>query len=218
MVKLIVLIFLAMLFQARPANAQMGMTPLRQGFEGQVGTAEATNQEKSENHEASLDDVLAEILSSQQVESTDQMDCGNVLDDQFERLGDAWMETMHPGKSHEYMERMMARLSALDSLAGEDSGQARLPALERSDSGQGGEDSASLRSSHITMGQRYLGCRNDLRGRGWHTSMMGMMGGWGGYGGSMTGLWFFWLVSWVLVNILLIALIRYFWKKGSSTK
>jgi len=112
---------------------------------------------------------------------------------------------MHPGKSHEYMDRMMARLPALDSPASEDSGQ-------------GGEGSESLRSAHITMGQRYLGCRNDLRGRGWHTSMMGMMGGWGGYGGSMTSFWFVWLVSWVLVNVLLIALIRYFWKKGSSTK
>jgi hypothetical protein len=170
-----------------------------------------------------LDDVLAEILSSQQVESTDQMDCGNVSDDQFERLGDAWMETMHPGKSHEYMDRMMARLPALDSPASEDSGQARLPALERSDSGQGGEGSESLRSAHISMGQRYLGCFSSWKGGRWTAMGMmapfgGMMGGWGGYGGSMTSFWFVWLVSWVLVNVLLIALIRYFWKKGSSTK
>lgn len=48
--------------------------------------------------------------------------------------------------------------------------------------------------------------------------MMGMMGGWGGYGGAMGGIWFFWLISWVLVNALLIALIRYFWKKGNSSK
>ena len=95
---------------------------------------------------------------------------------------------------------------------------ARLPALERSDSGQGGEGSASLRSTHIAMGQRYLGCRNDLQGRGWLRPMMGMMGGWGGYGGSMTSFWFVWLVSWVLINILLIALIRYVWKKGNKEK
>jgi len=207
MFKYIFLIMIFLVLHTRPVFAQMGMTPLRQGFEGQVGTAEATNQEKSENHEASLDDVLAEILSSQQVESTDQMDCSNVSDDQFERLGDVWMDTMHPGKSLEYMERMMARL----------------PALERSDSGQGGEGSERLRSAHISMGQRYLGCLSSWNGGRWTAMGMmapfgGMMGGWGGYGGSMTSFWFVWLVSWVLVNVLLIALIRYFWKKGSSTK
>ena len=185
MVKLIVLIFLAMLLQARPANAQMGMM-------GRSGNAIATSS--ADQREVNLDEGVAEILESQGIGSLNEVNCEEVLESQFEKLGDTWMESVHPGESHDYMERMM-----------------------------GGEGSESLRSAHISMGQRYLGCLSSWKGGRWTGMGMmapfgGMMGGWGGYGGSMTGLWFFWLVSWVLVNVLLIALIRYFWKKGSNHK
>lgn len=173
-------IFVVSLLLAPTASAQMGMMGRP---DDTIGTASA------DQPKVSLDEAITEILEFQGAGSVDEVDCENVTDSQFERLGDAWMESMHPGRAHENMDRVM-----------------------------GGEGSANLRAAHISMGQRYSGCLTDWGGRGWHPSMMGMMGGWGGYGGSMTSLWLFWLVSWVLVNILLIALIRYFWKKGNSVK
>ena len=52
-----------------------------------------------------------------------KISCDNLTNDQLEVLGDYYMEQMHPGESHEYMDNMM-----------------------------GGEGSESLRQVHINMG------------------------------------------------------------------
>ena len=99
--------------------------------------------------------------------------CDNLTDDQLEAIGDYYMEQMHPGESHELMERMM-----------------------------GGEGSAQLRQAHISMA-RMLYCNESgsgmtgMMGGGMMNMMMGsgnMMGsegmiGTGGYGSGygMTG-------------------------------
>src|SRR3989338_9381974 len=52
--------------------------------------------------------------------------CENLSDDQLEKLGDYYMEQMHPGEAHELMDERM-----------------------------GGEGSESLKQMHISMGQRF---------------------------------------------------------------
>lgn len=174
-----------------PAFAQVGMM-------GQFGNQESTAA--TEEHSESLDQVLLSILQSQETTAVNDLDCSQVTDEQFESLGEAWMSYMHPDTQvHERMDEMMARLPSRSA---------------GSDGGQGGEGLQSLQSAHISMGQRYLGCSEGLRERGWNPSMMGMMGGWGGAG--MGVFWSFWLLSVILVDILLIVLIRYFWKKAGK--
>lgn len=143
------------------------------------------------------------IFKTQEVNTINDLDCGKVNDSQLERLGEAWMSLMHPDSEvHERMDQMMARL----------------PAPKRSDGGQEGEGSEALQAAHISMGQRYLGCSN-LYERGWSGFMGmvplgGMMSGWSELGvWNMSLFWLLWLVTWILGNALLVALIRYFWKK-----
>lgn len=82
--------------------------------------------------ETNLDTLVVQIQQSQGVSSSNQIDCQKVTDSQFEKLGDAWMDTVHPNEStHEQMDQMM-----------------------------GGEGSQSLEASHIQMGRNYLGCDN----------------------------------------------------------
>lgn len=54
-----------------------------------------------------------------------RVSCDKLTDDQFEALGEYYMEQMHPGEAHERMDRMM-----------------------------GGEGSERLRQMHIHMGKR----------------------------------------------------------------
>lgn len=84
---------------------------------------------QEDTHAMSIEGALQKITASQQISQFQDIDCTRVSDDQFEALGDAWMEQMHPGESHEWMDQMM-----------------------------GGEGSTSLEQSHIYMGRNYLGC------------------------------------------------------------
>ena len=156
------------------------------------GAAGGQGQENS-----ALTPVLAEIYQAQGVSAQNDLDCTKVSDSQFETLGDAYMEVIHPGAAHEYMDQMM-----------------------------GGEGSASLQQAHIAMGRAYLGCWSDYAGAPLTMPMMGgywgntMMGGWsgsswsmpmmGGYGGgfgfgglgTLTGI--VWLVAGILLILVLI--------------
>ena len=99
--------------------------------------------QNNDGHNRSIADVIGEIIESQSVSSQGDIRCDDVTDDQFEELGDAVMQAMiGDDQQHELMDNMM-----------------------------GGEGSESLRSMHIAMGQRYLGCAQGTYGT------MGMMGG-----------------------------------------
>jgi len=121
--------------------------------------------------------------------------CDELNEDQLEILGDYYMEQMHPGESHEYMDEMM-----------------------------GGEGSESLRIAHINMGLAFYcgeheamsgGVMNMMMGRGMmggSYSNLGMMGN-TYYGNSRTGFGFFGWIIMVLVLSILILLILLLIKK-----
>lgn len=117
---LLLFTFLSLGFVVPKAEAQMGSM---MGFDG-----DETEVSASEEHAESVEVVLQNILSSQNVRTVQELDLSKVSDDEWERLGDAVMELQHPGEAHEAMDRMM-----------------------------GGEGSDSLRQMHIAMGQAYLG-------------------------------------------------------------
>ena len=76
------------------------------------------------------DAIVRQILASQGVKNIGALDCGKVTQKQFEDLGEAVMDVMHPDTDeHAFMDRMM-----------------------------GGVGSPSLDTMHRFMGARYLGC------------------------------------------------------------
>ncbi len=83
--------------------------------------------------------------------------CDKLTDDQFEALGEYYMEQMHPGEAHEKMDRMMSNMM--------------------------GEE--GLRRMHINMGKRmYCGMGGGMMGDG---MMGGMMGNRSSRGNGMMG-------------------------------
>lgn len=134
----------------------------------------------------SPEDVLSEIQTSQGVSAVTQIDCGKVQEHQFEELGDALMEQMHPGEAHETMDAMM-----------------------------GGEGSEILKAMHVSMGKSYLRCNGNngimdlmIQGGMMGTGMMQSMTG-NNPSGSGTPFWNYGYFSvWnSLYAILLIGLI-----------
>jgi hypothetical protein len=154
--------------------------------------------------------ALQDIYASQKVSSQDKIDCSKVTDDQFDKLGDAYMGVMLPNQQqHQTMDNMM-----------------------------GGEGSASLKQAHINMGRSYLGCWSNYSGAPSMMSMMGITGGYGMMGGyNNTGFgmmgrnfgngwnmmgsyggygWFGWITMimiWVLLVLGIIALVKWLGKK-----
>lgn len=146
-------------------------------------------------HKESTEVVLKEIMQSQNASQISKIDCSKVSDDQFEKLGDAYMELLHPGPQHEAMDQMM-----------------------------GGEGSTSLRLMHIRMGQNYLNCSssnfnggmmgsliapNGMMGSG-NFGMMGgpyMMGNW--FGGFYWGSWITQVLIWILLILGIVTLVKW---------
>jgi len=148
-----------------------------------------------------LDQVLADIVASQNVTAASDLSCDRVTDDQYAELGEAFMALRHPDEDeHAFMDQMM-----------------------------GGEGSDSLRSAHIGMGQAYLGCDGysgrgsgmmDMMGgyvsndTGYHSAGYGMMGlpfggmmsGFG-YGASIVG-WVTMLLVWLVLILGIIWLVK----------
>ncbi len=77
-----------------------------------------------------------------------EISCNELSEEQLEEIGEYYMEQMHPGESHEIMDKMM-----------------------------GGEDSESLRQMHINMAKR-LYCNEEIDGMmgGGMMDMMGNNG------------------------------------------
>ncbi len=96
---------------------------------------------------ASVESVLSEIMSAQQAANAAGIDCNKVAEHQFEELGDALMEQMHPGSAHETMDAMM-----------------------------GGEGSEQLKAMHVSMGKSYLRCDGYAAMMGTGMMGSGMMG------------------------------------------
>lgn len=133
------------------------------------------------DHDLSLEDVLGEIMSSQNVDNTASINCQEVTDEQFEGLGEAVMGIIHPDEQqHELMDQMM-----------------------------GGEGSESLRSMHIVMGQNYLGCGSGMMGMPMINMMSGGMMNFGFAPFGWFG-WVFMVLFWILVIIGIVALIKWF--------
>jgi len=77
-----------------------------------------------------IDAIIRQILKSQGAKDIGSISCNKVTQKQFEDLGEAVMDVMHPDTDeHAFMDRMM-----------------------------GGEGSPSLDTMHRFMGARYLGC------------------------------------------------------------
>ena len=124
--------------------------------------------------------------------------CDKLTDEQFESMGDYYMEQMHPGEAHEMMDKMM-----------------------------GGEGSDTLKQMHIQMAKR-LYCNEDvggMMGSGGMMGMMNMMGGnmmgnypsYCGYG--YNSFWnIFWSIFLIGVIALVIWLIYKFTKKGKESE
>ena len=106
----------------------------------------SSSESESAMAQTSVEDSVAGILQKQKVNKVEEIDCSQVEEDDLERLGDALMEKMHPGEAHEFADQMM-----------------------------GGEGSDSLKSVHILMAQRYLGCE-----KSGYIGGMGMMGDYNG--------------------------------------
>ena len=183
------------LLNTQTVHAQMGTMMGLDNDESQV--------DSSGQHSESVEDVLQEILNSQNVTTVQELDLSKVSDEEWEELGDAVMELQHPGEAHQVMDQMM-----------------------------GGEGSESLKQMHINMGKAYLGYGNTQYGPGMMAGV-GMMGNrsyntskW--QGGSMMGagvLEFgpmmgyspFGMITWILVVAFLASGI-YFFLKGSRKK
>lgn len=167
-----------------------------------------------ESDNGSANDIVNEIMRSQNVKSAGEINCQRVADAEFEKLGDNVMGIMHPDeKQHELIDQMM-----------------------------GGEGSDSLKAAHIMMGQRYLGCNSAGFGfgmmNGWGSGMMGgwgmmmpffngfgaftrggensMMGNWGGFGLGFG--WIFMILFWVLIIVGVIALIKWLAGQGKEER
>lgn len=145
-------------------------------------------------HTEPIGTILQEVLTNQNADVVQNLDCAKVNDEDFERLGDAFMEDQHPGEAHEAMDRMM-----------------------------GGEGSETLKQAHIQMGKNYLGCSQDGWGMGMMPMMFGMqnntgggesnMMGFGSYGSMMGGFGIVFAIFWIIILVDLVLLGFWLWKQ-----
>ncbi|MCA9371472.1 hypothetical protein KC726_01100 [Candidatus Woesebacteria bacterium] len=169
-----------------------------QSSHAQMGSMMGQTQKQSEGstqqHEEhqTLDQVLPILLERYGVSSIKDIDCNQITDQDFAMAGDAVMEDIHPGEAHEQMDTMM-----------------------------GGEGSSSLETMHIQMGKNYLGCEDfstniGMMSRGVGVSMPMMQGYLGqiGWTGNLTS--FLLIIDSLLFPVLLIVLIRYFWRRADK--
>lgn len=152
------------------------------------------------DQQKALDNATNSVLKSQNVASISQLSCSKISQDQFEKVGDAWMGVMAGSEqNHSLIEQRM-----------------------------GGEGSQMLRRAHIQMGERYLGCSTSANQNSWMNVMYGRGGeffpmmGWG-YGNMMAGS-FGWgfgvlgLIFWLVAFIDLVLLGVFLWRRITLKK
>lgn len=108
--------------------------------------------------------------------------CQDLTETQLEMLGDYYMEQIHPGTAHEYMDQMM-----------------------------GGEGSESLTQMHIAMAYQFY-CQETNGSNNYadyYSSMMGsgMMGNYGMMGNSYYQRNSFWGANWLLYVLVIAVLV-----------
>ncbi len=139
--------------------------------------------------------LLSNIVYSQEFDEAIRLikarvPCDNLSQDQLEKLGDYYMEQMHPGSLHEIMDERM-----------------------------GGEGSATLRQAHINIARSFycgqsgampVSMMNLMMNRA-GGGMMGynMMGYGSGLGYGFTG-WIYMLLFWAAIIFLIVWAIRQF--------
>lgn len=142
-------------------------------------------------HDARPSTVVKQIRESQGLSEDQDIKCGAVTDTQLEKLGEAWMNTMHPdSKEHTWMDRRM-----------------------------GGEGSETLAERHRHMGASYLECKE--RADGIRTGGGYHMMGWNGPGGMMNHMgWFGYggVIVWILILIAIAVVMYLVVKKTSKNK
>lgn len=160
---------------------------------------ESSQVESHDDAHESLDEVLPELLTKYNKNTIQELECEELTDEEFERVGDAVMESMHGGGAHERMDEMM-----------------------------GGEGSESLRQMHVQMGKRYFDCDSTgfvgsigMTGMGGLGKMMGTKAlghQWPLAGSSRLGSLHSFLIvtTWIAFIAFLIAGTRWFWKKAGK--
>lgn len=160
------------------------------------------NSQTEQQYRQNLQNFTDNILKAQKVSSVSQIDCRKISSDQFEKIGDAWMDVRIGNQAiHERMDQMM-----------------------------GGEGSQSLTNAHIQMGENYLSCNKNGTTYNWMGMMQGLhnssskgggfpMMGWGNGYGNMMGGNFGWgigalgLLFWFAAFVDLILFGVFLWKR-----
>lgn len=169
-----VTIGLLFFLQPQLSFAQMGMMG---NYYANGSSSAQADQQKNLANETNT------VLNSQNVSAISQLNCSKVSQNQFEKVGDAWMGVMAGNEAnHSVMEQRM-----------------------------GGEGSESLKQAHIQMGENYLGCGTRGGGypmMGWSGYGYGnMMNGGFGWGFGIVAF-LFWIVAFIDLILLGIFLWR----------
>jgi hypothetical protein len=114
-------LFVASFLVVGTASAQM------MGGRGMMGSTQNTVTSTAQS--PAINTALQDIYKTQNVSAQNQINCSKVVDDQYEKLGDAVMGYGITEQQHTAMENMM-----------------------------GGESSATAKQAHINMGRSYIGC------------------------------------------------------------
>jgi len=164
-----------------------------QNGRGMMGNTETDGLTGDSDDHLSIASVLPDILEKYGVQSAKNLDCKKLTAREFETIGDAVMEDIHPGDAHEQMDEMM-----------------------------GGEGSDSLEAMHVQMGKNYLGCNSSgnfsfgqgMMGGTWglnnnSTSMMGW--------GRTVGYSWIWTLSCLVLYLSAVSFMIlgsvFFWKR-----
>lgn len=133
--------------------------------------------------------VSQEELSEAKSLIDSNISCDKTTDDQLEKIGEYYMEQMHPGEAHELMHKMMGLEEGSDA---EEQVHISMAKGIYCNEGSGMMGSGMMGSG--MMGNNTMGCGHSNRGG---ANMMGY-GGYGMMGGSYAGAWFLGTIWFVL--------------------